>query len=162
MGALQNYGWDLTKLRGLAGSVRGTAALITAEYPLALYLHCASHCLNLAVHGEVTPSYNMMGVVDRVSVFFAAHPKCLEKAIADTQLGSAVSLLHQVDPAHLCFSAFEPLYCSLHLQPRLMNTMVGGSIQWRRCVMQLVWIHPCQGCVRQTHGSNVPAEPHLM
>ena len=33
----------------MAGSVNGAAALFTADYPLALYLHCASHCLNLAV-----------------------------------------------------------------------------------------------------------------
>ena len=54
---LRSYGLDLTKLRGqaydgagnMAGSVRGTAALITAQYPLALYRHCESHRLNLAV-----------------------------------------------------------------------------------------------------------------
>ena len=34
---------------GMAGSVNGTAALITADYLLALYLHCTAHCLNLAV-----------------------------------------------------------------------------------------------------------------
>ena len=33
----------------LRGSVNGTAALIAAQYALALYIHCASHCLNLAV-----------------------------------------------------------------------------------------------------------------
>lgn len=33
----------------MAGTIRGTAALISARYPLALYLHCASHALNLAV-----------------------------------------------------------------------------------------------------------------
>ena len=55
--ALQGYGLYLHKLRGqaydgagnMAGSVRGTAALITAQYPLALYIHCACHSLNLAV-----------------------------------------------------------------------------------------------------------------
>ena len=101
---LQGYGLDLTKLRSqaydgpgnMAGSVRGTAALITAQYPLALYLHCASHSLNLAVVKslQVTSVRNMMGVVDRVSVFFAAHPKrqrALEKSIAETQPESTVS-----------------------------------------------------------------------
>ena len=55
--SLRSYGLDLTNLHGqaydgagnMAGSVRGTAALITAEYPLAIYIHCASYCLNLAV-----------------------------------------------------------------------------------------------------------------
>jgi len=86
---------DLEKLRGqaydgagnTAGSIRGTAVLITAEFPLALYLHCASHSLNLAVvkSFQVTSVCNMMGVVEKVSKFFDAHPKrqtALEKAIA--------------------------------------------------------------------------------
>uniref|UniRef100_A0A1X7TUN3 DUF4371 domain-containing protein n=1 Tax=Amphimedon queenslandica TaxID=400682 RepID=A0A1X7TUN3_AMPQE len=33
----------------MAGVVNGTAAIISHEYPLALYLHCASHCLNLTI-----------------------------------------------------------------------------------------------------------------
>ncbi|MCG8621539.1 MAG: DUF4371 domain-containing protein, partial [Proteobacteria bacterium] len=49
---LEGFGLDLSCLRGqaydgagnMAGSVNGTAALISAEYPLAMYLHCASHC----------------------------------------------------------------------------------------------------------------------
>ena len=103
---LQSYGLDLTKLRGqaydgagnMAGSVRGTAALITAQYPLALYLHCASHCLNLAVVKslQVTSIRNMMGVAGRVYVFFAAHPKrqtALDKVIAETQPESSIRKL---------------------------------------------------------------------
>uniref|UniRef100_A0A1X7SQ03 DUF4371 domain-containing protein n=1 Tax=Amphimedon queenslandica TaxID=400682 RepID=A0A1X7SQ03_AMPQE len=54
---LMDFYLNLSFLRGqgydgagnMAGSVKGTAALITEEYPLALYLHCALHCLNLAV-----------------------------------------------------------------------------------------------------------------
>ena len=54
---LTEFGLDLRCLCGqaydgagnMAGSVNGAASLITAEYPLAIYLHCASHCLNLAV-----------------------------------------------------------------------------------------------------------------
>ena len=96
------YSLDLSNLRGqaydgagnMAGSVNGTAALITADDPLALYLHCASHCLNLAVVSslQVTSIHNMMGVVRRVYQFFAAHPKqqrTLEKAISDTQPASS-------------------------------------------------------------------------
>lgn len=82
----------------MAGSVNGMAALITEDYPPALYLHCASHCLNLAAVSllQVTSVHNMMGVVGRVFQFFAAHPKrwrALEKAIADTQPTSTVHKL---------------------------------------------------------------------
>ena len=52
-----SYDLDPIDLRGqaydgagnMAGSINGTAALITAQYPLVLYLHCTSHCLYLAV-----------------------------------------------------------------------------------------------------------------
>ena len=103
---LQSYSLDLTNLRGqaydiasnMAGSVRGTGALITAQYPLALYLHRASHCLNLTVVKslQLTSLRNVLGVVDRVYVFFAAHPKhhrALDKAIAETQLESSITNL---------------------------------------------------------------------
>ena len=51
----------------IAGAVNGTALLICKEYLLALYLHCASHCLNVAgVTLGVTRVHNMIGVIGRV------------------------------------------------------------------------------------------------
>ena len=104
--SLQAFGSDLSNLQGqaydgagnMAGSVNGTAALISAQYPLALYPHCASHCLNLAVVKSlhITSVRNMMGVIERVYQFFAAHPKrqtALEKAISDIQPTSKVHKL---------------------------------------------------------------------
>ena len=83
--SLQSYGLDLKNLRGqaydgagnVAGTVRGTAAVITSQYPLALYTHCPSHCLNLAVVKslQITSVRNMMGVIEKVYQFFAVHPK---------------------------------------------------------------------------------------
>ena len=79
----------------MAGSVNGTAARIVAQYPLATYLHCASHCLNLVIVKSFQSNSirNMMGVVGKVYQFFEAHPKrqrALEKAISDTQPASTV------------------------------------------------------------------------
>ena len=81
---VQAYGLDLSNLRGqaydgagnMAGSVNGTAALIASDYPLAIYLHCTSHCLNLAVVKslQITSVHNMMGVVERVFHFFPLTP----------------------------------------------------------------------------------------
>ena len=100
------YGLDLSNLRGqaydgagnMAGSVNGIAALIASDYPLAIYLHCTSHCLNLAVVTslQITSVHNMMSIVERVFHFFAAHPKrqrALEQAILDTQPASTVHKL---------------------------------------------------------------------
>ena len=76
---LRSQQLDPTKLRGqvydgvgnMSGKTNGAAARISSQYPLALYTHCASHCLNLAVvssFDEVSVR-NMIGVVNRVSVF---------------------------------------------------------------------------------------------
>ena len=103
---LEALGLDLSNLRGqgydgvsnMAGAIKGTAAIITKQYPFAIYWHCASHCLNLATAKslEVTRIRNMMGVVGRVYQFFAAHPKhqrALEKAISDCQHSSTAHKL---------------------------------------------------------------------
>ena len=78
---LEGFGLDLSNVRGkaydgagnVAGVVNSAAAIITAQYPLAIYLHCTSHCLNLAVVKslEVTNVRNMIGIIGRVCQFFA-------------------------------------------------------------------------------------------
>ena len=106
LGFLRAEGVDLTKMRGqaydgagsMSGKTNGAAALITAEYPLALYLHCASHCLNLVVVKSLdeTNVRNMMGIAFKVWLFFSAHPKRqnkLEEAIGETQPESKVKKL---------------------------------------------------------------------
>ena len=74
-----------------AGSVNGTALLISTEYPLAIYLHCASHCLNLGVVKSLEVT-GVRRVVKRVYQFFDVHPKrqqALETAISQTQPSSS-------------------------------------------------------------------------
>ena len=63
--------------------------------PLALYTHCTSHCLNLAVvHSfEEVSVRNMIGVVKQLSIFFFARPKHqkkLQEAVQNTQPESNV------------------------------------------------------------------------
>ena len=82
----------------MSGSLNGSAALISKANPLALYLHCTSHRLNLAVVKSLDEASvrNMIEVVNRVSIFFSVHPKRqrkLEEAIDQTQVGSAVKKL---------------------------------------------------------------------
>ncbi len=82
---LRGFDLNFTYLRGqcydgasnMAGATKGRTDLITKDYPLALYLHCASHKLNLAVIKslQITSVHNMMGIVSRIYQFFAVHPK---------------------------------------------------------------------------------------
>ena len=57
MSKLAEVGLDLLKVRGqcydgasnMAGKFNGAQALITERVPQAYYVHCKSHCLNIAV-----------------------------------------------------------------------------------------------------------------
>ena len=103
---LRKHDLDATKLRGqaydgagnMSGKTNGAAARISSQFPLALYVHCASHCLNLTVVSslEEVSIRNMIGVVNQVSIFFSAHPKRqkkLEEVIENTQPESSVHKL---------------------------------------------------------------------
>ena len=105
-GFIQSSGLDPTKLCGqaydgagnIAGKTNGAAAIITRDYLLASYLHCASHSLNLAVVKslEVPSVCNMIGITTRVSLFFHNHPKrqCkLEEAVDSIAPTSSVHKL---------------------------------------------------------------------
>ena len=46
----------------MSGKISGAAAGIQSQYPLALYTHCASHCLILASFQDRSVR-NMIGVV---------------------------------------------------------------------------------------------------
>ena len=77
---LREHGLDPTKLCGqaydgagnMSGKTNGAAARITSQFPLALYVHCASHSLNLTVVSslEEVSVCNMIGIVNRVSICF--------------------------------------------------------------------------------------------
>ena len=82
----------------MSGKTNGAAAPISAQFPLALYIHCSSHCLNLAVVSslEVTSVHNMIGVLNRVSLFFSAHPKRQTKLEDLTDETQPESHVHKV------------------------------------------------------------------
>uniref|UniRef100_A0A1X7U3U8 HAT C-terminal dimerisation domain-containing protein n=1 Tax=Amphimedon queenslandica TaxID=400682 RepID=A0A1X7U3U8_AMPQE len=102
---LNDFHLNLSFLRGqgydgagnMAGSVKGTAALITEEYPLALYLHCASHCLNLAVVKSLQSTNRQ---------------RAYELAIAETQPSSSVQKLK--DLCRTCWVDSLSTFCSLY------------------------------------------------
>ncbi|XP_042208252.1 zinc finger MYM-type protein 1-like [Homarus americanus] len=98
---ITGYGLDINNFRGqaydeagnMAGSSKGAAAFIKETNPWALYQHCSSHALNLAVVKsiQITSVRNMMGTVDRISTFMEGHPKrayAFEAAVLETQLES--------------------------------------------------------------------------
>ena len=76
---LRGQGYDGAS--NMAGKVKGAAAIITSKHPLALYFHCASHQLNLAVmkSAELISIKNLIGTCKKLHDFFYAHPKGQQK-----------------------------------------------------------------------------------
>ena len=61
----------------MAGATKGAAALITKIYPSAVYIHCASHRLNLCVMKscQLQGVRNMMGTMGEICRYFGFSPK---------------------------------------------------------------------------------------
>jgi len=106
--------------------------------PPTIYWQCTSHSLNLAVVKslEVQSVRNMIGVINKVSLFFQAHPKRqrkLEEAIDTTAPTSSVHKLkdlcrtrwvERIDTVH----RFKDLFCSIVFCFESISTE--GSSSW--------------------------------
>eukprot|EP00057_Strongylocentrotus_purpuratus_P005147 XP_003730316.1 PREDICTED: 52 kDa repressor of the inhibitor of the protein kinase-like [Strongylocentrotus purpuratus] len=85
MSILRRNGLDVKNIRGqaydgasaMSSSNVGTQAQIKAQNPLALYTHCRSHVLNLAVAGscKVQALRNVIGIINELYLFFQLSPK---------------------------------------------------------------------------------------
>lgn len=84
---LQKSGLSLSNLRGqgydgasnMSGNFKGSQAYISELQPIAVYVHCYSHCLNLALVKacDVPTIRNMMEVVEQTTNFIRDSPKRL-------------------------------------------------------------------------------------
>ena len=96
LSAIQSWGLDMSLCRGqcydeagnMAGKTNGAAAIIKCQYPSAMYVHCQSHCLNLAVVSacKVQGIRNMMGTLLEAGMFFNMSPlrqDVLEKKVQE-------------------------------------------------------------------------------
>ena len=83
--AISECNLDPSLLRGqaydgasnMSGQYKGCAAIIQRKYPKALYSHCCSHVLNLAVVNtcDCIQVRNLFAVMTKVYQFFDNHPK---------------------------------------------------------------------------------------
>ena len=82
---LRSHGLDIELLRGqeydgagvMSGRTRDVAARIQREFPKALYVHCYSHKLNLAIMKscDIVTIRNAFRVINKVANFFNYSPK---------------------------------------------------------------------------------------
>ena len=65
----------------MSGKANGAATRILSQYSHTLYIHCTSHCLNLAVVAsfEEVSIRNMIGVEKQLSIFFFCTPQAPEE-----------------------------------------------------------------------------------
>ncbi len=132
---LTELGLDLTKCRGqgfdgagnVAGKYNGAARLFQNEYPLATFVHCASHRLNLCVAKScsIQKVKNMMHVVKEVSDFFNNSPKrqeALLSMIAETMPEQKRSKLTDVCRTRW-IERIEGLDDFLELYPAVVRTL---------------------------------------
>ena len=85
LNSFAKLGVDFEKLVGqgydgcstMAGKVGGVQAKITATYPKAAFVHCASHKLNLVVNylNKVSEITNSVGTIKAILRFFRESPK---------------------------------------------------------------------------------------
>ena len=98
---LQLAHFDLGNLRGqgydgasaMKGHLGGCAALISRDYPSAIYVHCASHSLNLVLSDacKVDAIRNTIGTMKEMITFIRAYEKridTLKEHITSVERGS--------------------------------------------------------------------------
>ncbi|KAL5496864.1 hypothetical protein EMCRGX_G013234 [Ephydatia muelleri] len=104
---LDEIGLNCDNLRGqeydgsgsMAGIRKGASCIVLQKYPLATYVHCCSHILNLSIASScsVVLVRNMMGTVSEVSKFFE-HGKRQDKLeeVIESELPEGITLVQDV------------------------------------------------------------------
>lgn len=118
----------------MSGQYKGCAALIQQKYPMALYSHCCSHVLNLAVvkSCDSIQVRNLFAVMTKVYHFFDNHPKrqyVLDK-ICEDSAGKLKSLcktrwLQRIDAFHSFMDLFDSIVKSFEY-------IVSNRSEWSR------------------------------
>ena len=151
---LSSHGLDPSNLWGqaydgagnMSGSSNGTAALISNDYPLALYLYCASHSLNLAVVKSLdeTSVQNMIGVMNSFNLFL-----CSSQEAEETWRGhrpntgriscqkAQRSVPHSVGRENWCFG-------SIQKATFILSFLFWDHLCWRIELLDPRFTHRCQ------------------
>ncbi|XP_050065649.1 zinc finger MYM-type protein 1-like [Aphis gossypii] len=105
---LHSCGIDCSKMYGqgydgasnMSGKFKGVQTIIRNKYPMALYVHCAAHTLNLAVSSscEQQAIRNCLGVVEKMHCFFNTPKRhsILLEAIANSDLNPSSKSLKRL------------------------------------------------------------------
>lgn len=133
----EELGLDFTKCRGqaydggsnMAGSIRGTAALIQNKYPKAIYQHCKSHCLNLVlakVANSIPEIDHVWTIQADLCAFFSRSAKRTHALAAlvneETTLGARKTKLHSLSQTRW-IERYDALRTTVALLPAIADTL---------------------------------------
>ena len=140
--ALADCHLDPTNIRGqaydgagsMSGRYKGCAAVIQQKYPLAIYSHCCSHVLNLAVVKacSLIQVQNLFGVMEKVYRFFDNHPKrqytlnkFCEKSSSKLKSLCKTRWLQRIDAFHIFMDVFDSIV-------KAFDHVSSNSLAWSR------------------------------
>ena len=140
LNTVQSVGIDISYCHGqgydgasaMSGRLHGVQAIIMQLYPLALYTHCASHCLNLALGKACTVPVirNMLGVVSELLNFFshsAQRSRLLEETVEKLQEDDVIPASRRKRLTHLCETRWverhESLLALVELFPAVLRCL---------------------------------------
>ena len=123
------YGQGYDGASTMSGHLGGVQAIIRKECPLALYTHCASHCLNLALsHACSVPAVrNCLGTVTELVSFFshsAKRTRILENVVAEMQANNTMASTRVKRLQHLCQTRWVERHASLLALKELFPAVV--------------------------------------
>ena len=109
----------------MAGVRKGASSIIFKKYPLATYIHCCSHLLNLAIASSCSQPLvrNMMGSVSEVSKFFE-HGKRQDKLAEVIECGLPEVKKKRVKP--LCRTRWVERHDALEVFIDMYPAIVGS------------------------------------
>ena len=100
----------------MAGAVKDVQGRINTINEKAIYVHCAAHCLNLAILKacQLPSVRKMMRILKEVCLFFNSNPKrrrCLEETIVnEAQLQNRWNCKTRSVERHQAFETFSEMY----------------------------------------------------
>lgn len=128
----------------MADSVHGASSIIVQRHPLAIFVHCCSHVLNLSIASSCSDVLvrNMMGSVSEVHKFFE-HGKrqdklteVIEATMRDTKKVKIKSLCRtRWIERHNALEVFVDLYPAI-IQSLRDISMMENSVKWNRETIQ--------------------------
>lgn len=136
---LSEYGLNLNYLRGqgydgaasMSGHLNGVQSHIAEQFPLAPYVHCAAHSLNLAISSACTEQHvsNCMGTINSVYTFLRTPKRqaALIKSIDEKVPASGRHRLKQASPTRW-IERHDSVLVFLELFPAIADTLEGIAL----------------------------------